>query len=109
MYFGFIWTRHLDIEAGKDNSRNVLIFYLVALGLCFGVYSVSRFFQDDDDRTEIQILSQYMDDFVAQNASVANQWGIHDPHFLEIGVIGTRTEGVSEADGARTSEYVHNA
>ncbi|KIM98299.1 hypothetical protein OIDMADRAFT_90904, partial [Oidiodendron maius Zn] len=56
MYFGFVWTRNLDADAGKDSSRNLLIFYLITLTLCFVVYSVSRLIQDDDARSEGVIL-----------------------------------------------------
>jgi len=64
MYFGFVWTRHLDIDVGEDGSRNVLISYLITLTLCFTVYSVSRLIQSDDTRTERDIVSDYMTDFL---------------------------------------------
>ena len=35
IYQGFVWTRNLDTDAGKTNSRNVFITYIVSSG--FGV------------------------------------------------------------------------
>ena len=35
IYQGFVWTRNLDTDAGKTNSRNVFIAYIVSSG--FGV------------------------------------------------------------------------
>lgn len=34
IYQGFVWTRTLDTDAGKDNSRNVFIAYIVSTGFC---------------------------------------------------------------------------
>ena len=34
IYQGFVWTRTLDIDAGKDNSRNVFVAYIVSTGFC---------------------------------------------------------------------------
>ncbi|KAH6721666.1 hypothetical protein BKA61DRAFT_591128 [Leptodontidium sp. MPI-SDFR-AT-0119] len=96
MYFGFVWTRHLDVDAGKDGGGNVLIFYLITLTLCFAVYSVSRLIQDDDIRTERTILLEYAGDFLEKYADVAR--------------VGNRTEGVAgEASDAPTSEATNIA
>lgn len=70
MYFGFVWTRRLDVDAGIDGSKNVLIFYVTALSVCFGIYSVSRLIQDDEDRTERMILLGYVKDFVESHADI---------------------------------------
>lgn len=35
IYQGFVWTRNLDTDAGKINSRNVFIAYIVSSG--FGI------------------------------------------------------------------------
>ena len=32
IYQGFVWTRNLDTDAGKTNSRNVFIAYIVSSG-----------------------------------------------------------------------------
>jgi hypothetical protein len=105
MYFGFIWTRHLDIDAGTEGSRNVLIFYLITLTLCFAVYSVSRLIQDDDTRTERMILLEYTRDFVEKYADVARQRGADNTNSNEAGFVRNRTKGaVSEANDAPTSE-----
>lgn len=96
MYFGFTWTRHLDVDTGEDGSRNVLIFYIISLTLCFVVYSVSRLIQDDDTRTERMILSEYMNDFVAKYPDVARQWVVHvSVSSNEAGFVGNCAEGAA--------------
>lgn len=39
IYQGFVWTRNLDTDAGKVNSRNVFIAYIVSSGFCFTFFS----------------------------------------------------------------------
>lgn len=34
IYQGFVWTRTLDTDAGKTNSRNVFIAYIASSGFC---------------------------------------------------------------------------
>lgn len=34
IYQGFVWTRNLDADAGKLNSRHVFIAYIVSTGFC---------------------------------------------------------------------------
>ncbi len=34
IYQGFVWTKTLDTDAGKANSRNVFIAYIVSTGFC---------------------------------------------------------------------------
>ena len=70
MYFGFVWTRRLDVDAGIDGSRNVLIFYLTALTVCFRIYSVSRLSQDNEEITERMIILGYIKDFVENHANI---------------------------------------
>lgn len=38
VYLGFLWRRDLDTAGGFNDSRNVFIFYVVAVVLCFAVY-----------------------------------------------------------------------
>lgn len=64
VYFGFIWTRALDKDAGHGDSKNVMIVYLVSLIVCFGVYSMSHFLQDNDDRLESHIVEGYVQQFI---------------------------------------------
>ncbi|KAJ6789993.1 hypothetical protein PWT90_07583 [Aphanocladium album] len=66
VYFGFVWTRGLDGDAGKGDSRNVMIVYLVSIVVCFVVYSVSQFLQDDERRQEAEIVREYVADFLAR-------------------------------------------
>ena len=39
IYQGFVWTRNLDTGAGKINSRNVFIAYIVSSGFCVVFFS----------------------------------------------------------------------
>lgn len=34
IYQGFVWTITLDVDAGKEDSRNVVIAYIVSTGFC---------------------------------------------------------------------------
>ncbi len=34
IYQGFVWTKTLDTDAGKNNSRNVFVAYIVSTGFC---------------------------------------------------------------------------
>jgi len=38
VYLGFLWRRDLDTAGGFNNSRDVFIFYVVGVVLCFTVY-----------------------------------------------------------------------
>lgn len=49
IYQGFVWTRNLDTDAGKLNSRNVFIAYIVSTGFCYMFFSfagVIKFIED---------------------------------------------------------------
>jgi len=41
VYFGFTWTRKLDEDASRDDSRNVFIVYVMGLAVSWLVYSIS--------------------------------------------------------------------
>jgi hypothetical protein len=41
VYLGFIWTRNLDASAGPHGSCDVFITYVISLGVCYGIYSLS--------------------------------------------------------------------
>jgi hypothetical protein len=40
VYLGFVWTRSLDDSAGRNDSRDVFIVYIVVLGIFYVLYSV---------------------------------------------------------------------
>lgn len=40
IYLGFVWTRALDTDAGRGDSRDVFIVYLVVLVVCYVVYTL---------------------------------------------------------------------
>jgi hypothetical protein len=74
VYFGFIWTRHIDIYAQDSGGRNVMATFLASTIFCFMVYSLSRLIQDNDTSTEKMILLDYIYDYAEKNPDVASQW-----------------------------------
>lgn len=58
VYLGFMWTRDLDIEFGRYDSRNIWIVYLVSTVVCVLVYSTSRLITDHENVQEDHILLQ---------------------------------------------------
>ncbi|KAG8405412.1 hypothetical protein J3458_022069 [Metarhizium acridum] len=63
VYFGFIWTRNLDVNAGLHDSRNVFIVYIVTLGLCTLV-SLSQPIQDEERGSEYETVKKYAQQFM---------------------------------------------
>lgn len=49
IYQGFVWTRNLDTDAGKVNSRNVFIAYIVSSGFCFTFFSFAGVIKYGED------------------------------------------------------------
>jgi hypothetical protein len=49
IYFGFLWTRDLDANAGPGDSRNVFIIFIVTVLCCIGMYSVPRGIKSNDE------------------------------------------------------------
>jgi hypothetical protein len=49
IYFGFLWTRDLDANAGPGDSRNVFIIFIVIVLCCIGMYSVPRGIKSNDE------------------------------------------------------------
>jgi hypothetical protein len=80
IYFGFVWTRNLDLAAGHNDSRNVFITYLVGLVVAWLVYTISQLFQNDDKRSERQIAEEYLDEYLANNREALARWGIDIQH-----------------------------
>ena len=70
IYLGFTWTRELDAEAGIYDSRNVFIMYTVGLGVCISVYSISSLIQDQDVRSEHNILKDYLHDYIQKHPQI---------------------------------------
>jgi hypothetical protein len=73
VYFGFIWTRHIDMYAQDGGNRNVMAMFLASTIFCFMVYSLSRVTQDNDTSTEKMILLDYINDYVEKNPDVVSQ------------------------------------
>lgn len=49
VYFGFLWTRDLDANAGPGDSRKVFIIFIVTVLCCIGMYSVPRGIKSNDE------------------------------------------------------------
>ena len=43
IYHGFSWTRALDPSAGKNDSRDVFITFVVGAGFCQGLFTTASF------------------------------------------------------------------
>ncbi len=76
IYFGFLWARNLDQTAGPNDSRNIFIMYIIGLTVSGIVYSISQLFQDDEKRSEHQIVEGYLHDYVRDNLEVLSRWGV---------------------------------
>jgi hypothetical protein len=49
VYFGFLWTRNLDVNAGPGDSRDIFIVFIVAVFCCIGAYSVPHAIKSKDE------------------------------------------------------------
>jgi hypothetical protein len=76
IYFGFRWTRSLDQNAGQNDSRNVFITYITSLVVSTLVYSISQLFQDDEKRSELAIMEDYLKEYVENNPEIVRNWGV---------------------------------
>lgn len=70
LYFGFTWTRGLGEDAGPGDSRNVMVIYLVSIGVFSAVYSISHLLQDEDTRQEREIVEGYVLRFLGQQVEM---------------------------------------
>jgi hypothetical protein len=69
VYLGFTWSRNLDVQAGLNDNRNVLIIYIVSTVISLLVYSTSLLVSDSERRTERQILEHNFIAFVHKFSS----------------------------------------
>jgi hypothetical protein len=76
IYFGFLWTRNLDQNAGPNNSRSIFIIYIIGLVVPVLVYSISQLFQDDEKRSEQRIVEGYLNEYVSSHPEAVTRWGI---------------------------------
>jgi hypothetical protein len=78
IYFGFTWTDKLDAQAGPHDSRNVFITFVVGLGVCTLVYSLSGLIHDKEDRPEVKILDYHMKEYIRpRKDTLENDWGMY--------------------------------
>ncbi|KFZ14085.1 hypothetical protein V501_03412 [Pseudogymnoascus sp. VKM F-4519 (FW-2642)] len=55
---------------------NVFLTYITSLVASGLVYSISQLFQDDDKRTELAIMEDYLKEFVENNPEIVRNWGV---------------------------------
>lgn len=67
VYFGFVWTSNLDTSAGVYDNRNVFIFYLVGLLVCFVVYSLSHLVQEANAVSNFEVLETHYREFLQKH------------------------------------------
>lgn len=79
VYLGLTWLRDLDDLATNRESRNVFIMYIVGLGVCVVVYSLSRLIQDEDKRTEAEVMEDFVDVWIRRNVEIVRTWGFEVP------------------------------
>lgn len=75
IYQGFVWTRNLDTDAGKLNSRNVFIAYIVSTGFCYSFFSFAGWIKEVEDLLLEDGLRRR-----PSGGSVMNNRHRHDPH-----------------------------
>lgn len=76
IYLGFTWTRSLDTNASIYDSRNVFITYIVGLGVCLGVYSISALIQNEDNDIEYMIVRRNSCNWLSAHPDHAGRWGL---------------------------------
>ena len=72
VYFGFLWTRDLDANAGSGDSRNVFIIFIVTVLCCIGMYSVPRGIKSNDEYVA-SVYSRIRSTLDLMNINVQNQ------------------------------------
>ncbi|KAF4549553.1 Hypothetical protein D9617_21g097740 [Elsinoe fawcettii] len=56
VYIGFVWRSGLGSDLNSNDARNIFIVYIVSLGACSAVYSVSRLVTEDRRTPENIVL-----------------------------------------------------
>ncbi|KAM3528638.1 hypothetical protein NHJ13051_002329 [Beauveria bassiana] len=77
VYFGFVWMREVDKDTGQDDSRNIMIVYLVSITACFGVYSVTQHLQSDGWDLESVTALGYVEELLRLPQNPAHQSGTY--------------------------------
>ncbi len=103
IYFGFLWTRNLDQTSGPNDSRNIFITYVAGLAVAAIVYSVSQLFQNDDKRSERQIVEGYLDEYLANNPEAVTRWRLDTMRFEN----GIPSAGMGREGTEHDSEAQH--
>ena len=72
VYFGFLWTRDLDANAGPGDSRNVFIIFIVTVLCCIGMYSAPRGIKSNDEHVA-SVYSRIRSTLDLMNIDVQNR------------------------------------
>ncbi|KAK6540716.1 hypothetical protein TWF694_008107 [Orbilia ellipsospora] len=51
LYFGFLYSKKIDMDSGFNDDRNILIVYLVAIGVCSGAYLIATRATDEPPKS----------------------------------------------------------
>jgi hypothetical protein len=71
VYFGFLWTNNLDADTGPNDNRSNFITYVASLGVCYGVYTLSRTVSTcQRDFEKLKRLGQEVKPFCSETAGV---------------------------------------
>ncbi|KAL3468863.1 hypothetical protein BJX99DRAFT_265749 [Aspergillus californicus] len=54
IYLYFMWARELDALAGRGDSRDIFIIYIVSLSICYGVYGIAGIIQDKETSATVR-------------------------------------------------------
>jgi hypothetical protein len=73
-YFGWLWSKHTEKDAGHNGARKVFILYIVSIFTSFVVYFLSRLIQDDDSRGEWAIICGNAQNYIDAHPDVVHQW-----------------------------------
>ena len=107
IYQGFVWTRNLDADAGKTNSRNVFIAYIVSSGFGLVFFSFAG-------------VIKYGEDLLLRKRSLKEELGVnwyerheHHEHLQRDGEPSLKLEAYPSGPLAKTaaapSQSIHTA
>ena len=132
IYQGFVWTKNLDIGAGKINSRNVFIAYIVSTGYCGLFFSLAGVIKAIEnlllhDRSRTKLIrsvkhnsdhvdgrrdgekSPQLDEFPPGKNSVAPTQSIHTASQFQTAVDRSSSSGIAAALEAAAKAHILSA
>jgi hypothetical protein len=73
IYLGFTWTRNLDTNAGHDDSRNVFIVYMTALGTSLFAYELVSLGREKK-KSEYVVVRENLNDWLSGHPDIVARW-----------------------------------